>query len=344
MSTLSRSLLTPLLMIPLVALNAQAPLRPHPKQDREVSLNVVVTAKDGVPVAGLTQQDFMLKDNNSPAKITQFETVAADTSPTEVILVIDSVNLNFVRLADERIRIEQFLKRNESLPVPTALAFFTDHGLQLQQGYSTNGKELSDTLDHYVTGFRTTTRSSQHEQQDRFNLSMAAMTELIAHESLRPGRKLVFWVSPGWPLLTGPEINLTSRQQDGLFRDIVGFATQMLQAQITLYSLNPLGTDEATERTFYYQNFLKGVSKAGQVEIGDLSLQVLAAQSGGLVLNSTNDLENELKTCFAETKSSYKISFNEVQGESENEYHRIEVVVAKPGLKTRTKYAYYAQP
>jgi VWFA-related protein len=344
MSILPSSLLMPLLMLPLVALKAQTPLRPHPKQDREVSLNVVVTAKDGATVSGLTQQDFVLKDNNSSPAIKHFEAVTANTSPAEAILVIDAVNLNFVRLADERIRIERFLKRNEILPVPTALAFFTDHGLQLQQGYSTNGKELSDTLDHYVTGFRTTRRSAQHEEQDRFNLSMAAMTELIAHEGLRPGRKLVFWVSPGWPLLTGPAINLDLRQQDGLFRDVVGFATEMLEAHMTLYSLNPLGSDEATERAFYYQNFLKGVVKPSQVQIGDLSLQVLAVQSGGLVLNSTNDLENELKACFADAKASYNLSFDEAPGESENDYHHLAVVVERPGLKVRTKDVYYAQP
>ena len=346
MTTFRSSLLVALVWSSVGALSAQAPLqgRQGQKQDRRFSLDVVVAGKDGVPVAGLGQKDFVLKDNKSAVPITQFKAVAAEEGVTEVILVIDAVNVNFIHLADERGRVERFLKANETLPVPTALAVFTDDGMQLQDGFSTNGKELSDVLDHFVTGIRTTRRSTEFQEQDRFNLSIKAFTELIGREGTRPGRKLIFWVSPGWPLLSGPGINLTGKQQDGIFHDIAGFATQMLKARITLYSLNPLGVEEGVGRVFYYQDFLKGVTKPGQAEIGDLSLQVLATQSGGLVLNSSNDLERELRTCFAETKASYFLSFEGSPGEAENEYHHLEVVVGEPGLTARTKSAYYAQP
>ena len=37
---------------------------------------------------------------------------------------------------------------------------------------------------------------------------------------------------------------------------------------------------------FLYQDYVKGVSKPSQAVIGDLSLQALAEQTGGMALNS----------------------------------------------------------
>jgi hypothetical protein len=39
-----------------------------------------------------------------------------------------------------------------------------------------------------------------------------------------------------------------------------------------------------------HRQFAKGVVSAGKVENGNLGLQVIAAQSGGLVLNTSNDI------------------------------------------------------
>ena len=62
-------------------------------------------------------------------------------------------------------------------------------------------------------------------------------------------------------------MEIDEKQQQQLFADIVGLSTQFRQARITLYSIDPLGTaDAASSRIFYWQNFLKGVSKPRQVQ------------------------------------------------------------------------------
>ena len=48
---------------------------------------------------------------------------------------------------------------------------------------------------------------------DRMTLSLNALRSLTAAEEQTPGRKLVLWVSPGWPLLSGPEIDLDEPEQ-----------------------------------------------------------------------------------------------------------------------------------
>jgi hypothetical protein len=67
---------------------------------------------------------------------------------------------------------------------------------------------------------------------------------------------------------------------------------------------------------------------------------VLAVQSGGLALNSSNDIAAMLQKAVDDTKTYYELSFDPVQGEPD-EYHQIDVKLAKPGLTARTRSSYY---
>ncbi len=259
--------------------------------------------------------------------------------------MIDAVNTGYQTIAYERGQIDKFLRANGGrLPQPMTLAFFTDKGTQIEQGFSTDGNGLSESFDHYDIGLRDIRRSSQYQAEDRFQLSMTAFRELLEQTAKLPGRKIIVWLSPGWPILSGPRIDLDYKQQNQIFNTVVGLSTQLRQAQITLYSIDPLGTNEGVARIFYYQDFLKGVSKPSQVNVGDLSLQVLAVQSGGLALTSDNDLSSLLQKCLADAEAYYELSFVPAQADHRDEYHNLLVQVAKPGLTARTRTGYYAQP
>jgi VWFA-related protein len=168
--------------------------------------------------------------------------------------------------------------------------------------------------------------------------------ELAAFEANRPGRKIVIWVSPGWPLLSGPNVELTNKDQQGIFNTIVGLSTQLRQSAITLYSLDPLGTDESLGRENYYQGYIKGVRTKNQVMFADLALQVLAYQSGGRVINASNDLAGEMEKCVRDASAYYVLSFAAVPADGPDDYHAIEVKIAQPGIKAQTRTGYYAQP
>jgi VWFA-related protein len=316
-----------------------------PAATSRISLDVVVTAKSGPPVGDLKQADFTIFDNKTPRPITSFRAVSGAQEPLHVILLIDAVNTRFDRIAYERGQIDKFLHANGGrLPAPVALAVFTDKGTQVSQGFSTDGNELSAAFAQYAVGLRTLHRSSQWGASDLFNLSMTALGELTAQEAKLPGRKLIFWVSPGWPLLSNPGVQLDGRQINQIFSTIVSVSTQLREARITLYAVDPLGAAEGVARTFYYRDFLKGVSKASQVQLGDLSLQVLAEQSGGLALSSDNDIVALLQKCMADTGAYYEMSFDAPPADHRDEYHSLEVGVSKPGLTARTRQGYYAQP
>ena len=329
-----------------LSLSAQQNIPPNQAAASKIDLDVVVTTKSGAaPVADLQEKDFTILDNKTPRHITSFRAEGGRQAPIHVILVMDAVNVPYENIAYSRAQIDKFLRANGGrLAYPTELAFFIDNGVQVQQAFSTDGNELSTALDQYAVGLRDIRRSSQFQLSDRFQLSINALRSLAGSEAKLPGRKMILWISPGWPLLSGPGVYLDAKQQSQIFATVVDFSTQLRESGMTLYSINPIGAAEGVGRTFYYQDFLKGVGKPGQVAIGDLSLQVLATQSGGLALFGSNNIISMLQKCVADAQAYYELSFDPPPADHRDEYHHIEVQVAKPGLTARTRDGYYSQP
>ncbi len=309
-----------------------------------IQLDVVVTPKSGPPVAELRRENFTILDNKIPQPIAAFRAVGGSDVRTEVILLIDAVNTSYQNVAFERGEITKFLRSNGGhLAHPTALAVFTDTGTQIQDGFTQDGNALSQDLNKYSIGLREIRRSAGfYGAGDRFQLSMTALRTLAMREAARPGRKLVLWISPGWPLLSGPGVELDAKQQRQLFASVEELSTVMRQARITLYSIDSLGANENLLRSNYYMEFVKGVSKPSQVEIGDLALQVIATQSGGLALNSTG-VASMMHQCIADADNFYELLYTPAVAEQGSNYHSIEVKVNQSGLTARTRTGYYAQ-
>jgi VWFA-related protein len=317
------------------------------RTDRNITLDVVVTDKSGKAVAGLQQQDFMVLDDKLAQNLKSFRAVEAGSSapPVSVILLVDAVNTSFQSVAYGRGQIESFLKQNGGkLAEPVTMVFFTDKDARVQRESTRDGNALAASLDEYATSLRTITRSQGfYGAEDRLRLSIQTLGMLVAAEAKVPGRKLLVWISPGWPLLSGPGIQLSQKNEEGLFHSIVDLSTAMRQANVTLYSVDPLGTaDAGGTRTSYYKEFTKGVKAAKNVEIGNLGLQVLAYQSGGRVFNSSNDIAGEIASAATDANAYYVLSFDAPPPDGPVQYHALEVKLDKPGLTARTRTGYYA--
>lgn len=348
MSTFSRTL--SLLLFAAFAFRASS----HPQQENPAAspgktlLNVVVTPKSGPPVSGLQQQDFTVLDNTAPQNLTSFAAVDGRQAPIEVVIVIDAVNIGYQNVARQRQEIEKFLRMDGGrLAYPTTIGVSTDKGVEIQPEFSKDGNAISASLEQSTIGLRDIRRSAGfYGADERLDISLRGLQQLAAQQSAKPGRKLILWVSPGWPLLSGPgvESQLDEKQEQQIFSDLVNFSTLLRQGQITLYSIDPIGAAESVGRTFYWESFSKPVTKLSQALPGDLALQVLAFQSGGLVLNSNNDIVSQLQKCVTDAAAYYQVSYDQPRGDQPREYHRIEVRIGKKGLTARTSQGYYAQP
>jgi VWFA-related protein len=330
------------------AASAQAPSPPAQLGSDMINLDVVVTPKSGPPVSGLQQQDFTVLDNKVPQTIMSFRAVREREAPIEVVLVVDDVNTGIEHIALERSEIDKFLRTDGGqLAHPMALAFLTDAGIKAQDKFSSDGNALSAALDQYTVGLHSIRRSGGiYSGIEQFQISIKALLQLVTREAARPGRKIILWISPGWPLLSGPgvEQQMDSKQQQEIFTNVVNLSALLRQGSITLYSIDPLGSADFGGRAFRWEAFEKGISKPSQTEWGDLALQVIATQSGGLALTGSNDITASLKQCLADTQAYYEISFAPPLDQKRDEYHRLEVHVADRKLTARTRQGYYAQP
>jgi VWFA-related protein len=316
--------------------------------DQPVVLDVVVTDKSGNPVSGLQQSDFTVLDDKQPQTILEFRGIdeKSKSFPLQVIFLIDAVDSSFRGVSNVRQQLEKYLRQGEGpLPVPMSLLLFTDKSFQAQGGVSRDRNALLESLHSTESGLRNFGRSAGfYAGAEEMQLSLRALEDFTAFEAKQPGRKLLIWLSPGWPLLTGPFVDMTEKHMEEAFHVIVRISTKMREAHVTLYSIDPAGTEDAGEfRTFYYESFLKGVVSPSKVQNGNLGLQVIATQSGGRVLNRNNDIAALIASCVADAKAYYILSFEAAEADHPDEYHNLEIKIDRPGLTARTRTGYYAQ-
>jgi VWFA-related protein len=351
-SRLNLFLLVVLLFAPHIAAR-QIDSGAHPG-DR-IYLDAVVSPRSGPPITNLQQQDFTIFDNSVPQTITSFEAVDSRQAHIAVIIVLDAVNVTSRVAAMALEEIKRFLKADGGkLAYPTTVDFVTNKGLEFEAGPSQDGKAIGTSLSKHAIA---DPRGAAH----RFEVSFQAFAELVALERDKSGRKLIVWVSPGWPpvVLQGYEHNANEKQVQQvrlqMFGNVVQLAKQLREGQITVYSVDPdpwaLGDLDSgfTNGTMHLRPSNKdadvaGVSSPSEVRAEDLGLEALAIQSGGLSLHPGNDIASRLRQCLADASAFYELSFDPVITDQPNQYHHLKVQVAKLGLTARARQGYYSQP
>jgi VWFA-related protein len=331
----------------------QRPPEPPPALDGpgrkvgQITLDVTVTDSSGQPVPGLSEADFHILDNGQRSTVLSFREVdsGATADAAQVIVLIDEVNNSFEGVASERDQITKYLGRNGGhLPVPISIGLFSDSGVKINQA-TQDGSELISELEKMPIPIHTIDSAmGGNGTVERYQLSLSTLSHLLAYTARKPGRKLLLWLGPGWPMMSGAHYGSSDGDKHRNWDSIVSFARDLRQSQTTLYSVDSLSSERGLPHSVYYQNFLKPVTSAKDADSGNLALPVLAVQSGGRVLNGTNDLAGEIATCVAEADAYYTIGIQVSPSETVNDYHSLGVKLGKSGLTARTSAGYYNQP
>jgi VWFA-related protein len=330
-------------MLAQQASSQQAPRFAH-SGDRSIHLDVFVTSKSGSVVSGLSQNDFTILDNKVRQTITSFQPVNGTVTPAKMIIVLDAVNSAYRRIGYERQQIDHFLRADSGeLANPTAIFVLTDLGIHQVSQFSTNGNKLSAELRKYTVSLRFFRRDQGfYVAAERLEISLTGFHNLLTQEASVPGRKIMVWISPGWPILSGPEVELDNHEEREVFGDIVYFSTELRQERMTGYVIDPNGMNDSLSRDSYWAVFSNGISRPSQANFGNVSLQVLSAASGGQVFSFYNDIVSLLHRCVRDTSAYYEISFEPAPGRRPDEYHRLQVRIAKHGLTAHTWQGYYS--
>jgi VWFA-related protein len=310
-----------------------------------ISIDIEITDKLGHHVSGLKPEDITLLDNQQPHKFIDFREVDTRNSaadPVHIVIVIDMINTGFDVVARERQQLEEFLRQDGGrLAHPTSIAMLTEKGLQIDKTSTTDGNALLASLDLSKFGLRMTGRAAGFwGAVDRMHWSLAQLGQLAAYEGTQPGRKLLFFISPGWPMFPSGEDMATEKQLNWIFNSVVEISNGLREAQVVLYTIDPFELGKTNP--YYYKIYLKGVRDAHNAKFANLSLQVLAVHSGGTVQAMGTDIKGEINNALRDANGYYTLTFADPTPGRANEYHELSLRVDKPDTIVRTTTGYYA--
>lgn len=364
---------------------AAAPLvlipRSHEERERgylalhHIVLNVLAVDESGSPVTGLKPQDFVLMDNGRPQKVASFSEVNGDRgiAPPHVFLVLDAVNNTGRSIEFEVKQIDEFLRMNQGhLLYPTSIAILTRFGLRAT-GRSTDGsillqesRDLFKDIPHYEcdslsdeatdalapTGHGDDTIGVSIQKindgnclNDKFTLSLTSLYKLALKQTDVPGRVVVVWIGPGWPLLSGPEFHPdTAEIKTNFFDYVVQLSRTLREAQVTVDAVySPDMFRKSELRGLPLRSFAEGPRRQEQATASDLALPAIATQSGGRVLMS-KDLAAQITRCIGDLRSYYVLSFDYVPSATPDDYHSVHVTTRVPGVQILTNTLFYGEP
>jgi VWFA-related protein len=316
------------------------------------TLDVVVTDKSGKSVRGLAPSDFTLLDNGEPAKVLSFRAFDGMTArpdpPVEVILVVDTLSLPPEQISLAKGEAERFLRRNNGhLAQPVSLYLLSNPNhwrpiLSSMPGPSTDGNALAGAIarksellpvihqNHTFQGYKDEENGQLFMTSEAGRPSgvpsLRALGSIVLQERRRPGRKLLFWLGPDWPVA------------EKSFDEITEFSTRLREARIAVWSW------PYPDRDLTSLNFLAPVTSVKKVWPRNLALDVLAIQSGGGLLETRSDLAEMISKRVEEARVFYSLTFDPPHTNEVDDYRDLNVVLGKPQLTARTSTGYYNEP
>jgi VWFA-related protein len=323
---------------PLAPLSATNPV----VRDGLFSIDLVVADSAGNPVSDLPPWDFTLLDNGQPAKIRTVHKSREPSVPApEQIFVLDAINLSPQQLTQTESAIVHFLRRNDGrLEVTCFLYRLTRNGLFSSSKPTRDGNLLAKEVEQHKSP-RTMWRSVRNDGPNLLRawvsssqpnqLSLRALGSIAIDQREIAGRKIVVWISPGWPV-KGGEIG---------FDEATELSTRLREARITLDNVNVWPNPD---RSLNYHDYLEAPRSQKDMQPAKMALQVIATHTGGLVLDSSGDLDRDIERCVEEVRSFYTLTFNSPHTYQMDEFHDLRVQVARPALTVRAPTGYYNEP
>jgi VWFA-related protein len=300
-----------------------------------IHLDVSVMNKDGAPVSGLNREDFELLDEGRPQKILSFHAfsgqLAQPSPPTQFILFVDTFKMSSVQASRLQLGIEQFLRQNGGhLAQAVSIFGLSEDGFWTVALHdSTDGNSLSSDLSYR-------NRVVLSRQPD----ALHALAFIAAGQRRKRGRKVLLWIGPGCG--TGTGIFPASRNLgQKTFNPIYWFTTLLREARL---SIDVLSVDQASPCTPLYRQYLSGVRTVRDADERFLYKKVLATESGGSVIDESDDLVAEMNRCVQRVPYFYTLSFDPPIALQPHEYHSLQVRVHGAGLLARTSAGYYDEP
>jgi VWFA-related protein len=359
------------------------PLIPRTREEREqryrashrITLNVQVTDAVGNPVNELKPGDFTLLDGQKMQTIATFREVdgKSPSASVHVLLVLDAINEGGLEIGRVKREFGKFLSDGTGpLPYPVSLVLVTENGVEetspsaelavltselarLTRHVPRRDCDEDDALAGALESRMTAVAPGSPNVQTairgncmvaHLRQSVNALLKLLAEQQNVPGRAILIWTGPGWPLPANYGSDPGPERSGGNFLDVlVEISTYLREAQVTLDAVSWAGFARPKDiRNVGLAGALKGQLTPDQAAEENLALPVLARQSGGLAFEKSRNLADSLAACFVDADQFYALSFDSAPSVAPDEFRSLTVQVNRPGTTVRTTSGYYAEP
>jgi VWFA-related protein len=309
------------------------------------TIDVAVTDAAGKPVSDLVPRDFTLLDHGQPARIRTWQNSSAPSEPAseapKLIFILDTVNLSAQQLTESERSVVRFLQHSSGrMENPCFLYELTRDGLLSSSGFTRDGNLLAQEAGQHKPP-RTVWRFGRDDGPNLLRawagipqanpLSLRALGSIAIDQREIAGRKVAIWIGPGWPLIDG----------DMSFDEATELSTRLREARITLDSVDAWSSPD---RSFDYHQYLEAPRSEKDMRRESMALPVIATHTGGLVLESSGDLDRDIERCVDEVPSFYTLSFNPPRTNQIDDYRDLLVQVDRASLTVRAPTGYYNEP
>jgi len=328
-----------------------------------VELDVTVLDKDRHPVKGLTAEDFTILDRGKPQPIVAFSEVDVPPlmsypaswmreAPLDVVSNLENRRLVTIVMDDAytdvspgmMTRAKQIARNavDQLGPADLGSVIFTFMGRA--QNFTSDRSRLLSAIDSYVSKQRAgeaplpcwstgavtpgfTPRRGGVGTRKCDIEALAGIAEVLAASP--PGRKVVIFISGG------REFNFGASGTSSDVPDLTKVFRGLQRANITVYAFDARGL-MAPNMSVGQQ-----LPSPGSLDENE-SLYTFAANTGGRTIANTNDPQSYVSDVFRESSSYYFIGFQTTASSRDNELHKVDVKINRPGIQAQTRRGYYS--
>ena len=318
-----------------------------------VLLDVSVLDRDDRPVRGLTSDDFTIRDHGRDYKPSQFEAieiplvletdeswrarVPSDVTSNEipdngrlvVIVLDDSALPGTTTRPQDQAKAIAYSVIDQLAPSDLAAVVFTLRE-GTAQGFTNDKGRLRRAVDGLRPGFiaqrpiPTEGGSINLDYTDEhFERGSIRTLDFIAEKLIEaPGRrKALVYISGGIPVEWVPD--------DVKYLDTLDLFKRAQRANVAVYSFNPFGLTAPNG----WELPRAGLRRA--------FLQTVSENTGGFSVIDVNNPAESVRRVFEETSAYYLIGYEPVDPPEPGGFRTVDVEVARPDVRVRTRRGYY---
>jgi len=325
-----------------------------------VFLDVVVTDKNGAPVAGLTRDSFNVFENKLQQPIVSLEEVrSSGPAPVPIhstaeldhlepkapvtILVLDEVTSTVEDEGFARYALKKYLGgEGDALAQPTMLLAVTLRHQLLLHDYTTSKKDIQDALDRHFAG-REWRAAISNPQGQQVVATLLSLTGVAGAAAGHAGHKNIIWIGRGFPGIQWDSLPRSTADQFKLA--IATCINRLRDARATLYSVDSAGIAAGPPVTHANPDALQ--DGAGSYDIqdpfgGQVDFDTMARATGGMALHGTYDVDHLIASAVSYGELFYTIAYKPTNlGNDPREFRSIQVVTTDRKLAVSAPAGYF---